>query len=219
MDLADGDALRLVPTAVRLLTERASHGDWILRSSWLSHLGKSYKHVPGVLLCTHRCGTPIILDLQYSFKTRCSGAVTVDFLGKNSTFVFLSNYKYSRHHMSRIPQITVVCFAVLIITTPTCRNENMNFPWSGLSSTLDPETVCFLILPDPALVQVEAGNRALKAVFGSKLAAKGKSLAELLQPHSIGKLCACLVLLLKNIASESNIGSKYRNIQYILCII
>ncbi|KAI3364212.1 hypothetical protein L3Q82_010816 [Scortum barcoo] len=84
VDLADGDTLRLIPTAVRLLTERASHGDWILRSSWLSHLGKSYKHVP-----------------------------------------------------------------------------------------------------DSALVQVEAGNRALKAVFGSKLASKGKSLAELLQPHSI----------------------------------
>ncbi|CAK6975580.1 Hypothetical predicted protein [Scomber scombrus] len=84
VDLEDGDALRLIPTAVRLLTERASHGDWILRSSWLSHLGKSYKYAP-----------------------------------------------------------------------------------------------------DPALVQVEAGNRALKAVFGSKLATKGKSLAELLQPHSI----------------------------------
>nr|XP_020508278.1 midasin [Labrus bergylta] len=84
VDLADGDALRLIPTAVRLLTERASHGDWILRSSWLSHLGKSYKHIP-----------------------------------------------------------------------------------------------------DPALVQVEAGNRALKAVFGGKLAEKGKSLAELLQPHNI----------------------------------
>ncbi|XP_032398227.1 midasin [Etheostoma spectabile] len=83
VDLADGDTLRLIPTAVRLLTERASHGDWILRSSWLSHLGRSYKYAP-----------------------------------------------------------------------------------------------------DPALVQVEAGNRALKAVFGSKLAAKGKSLAELLQPHS-----------------------------------
>lgn len=40
---------------------------------------------------------------------------------------------------------------------------------------------------DSALVQVEAGNRALKSVFGSKLAAKGKSLAELLQPHSTGK--------------------------------
>lgn len=163
-----------------------------------------------------------ILDLQvfsYCFKTRCSSAVTVDFLGKNSTFVFLSNYKYLRHHMSRIPQITVVCFTVLIITTLTCRNENINFPWSRLSSTLDPETVFFLTLPDPALVQVEAGNRALKAVFGSKLAAKGKSLAELLQPHSIGKVFACLGLLLKNIASERNIGSKYKNIQYILCII
>lgn len=50
VDLADGDALRLIPTAVRLVTERASHGDWILRSSWLSHLGKSYKHIPGVML-------------------------------------------------------------------------------------------------------------------------------------------------------------------------
>lgn len=36
---------------------------------------------------------------------------------------------------------------------------------------------------------MEAGNRALKAVFASKLAAKGKSLAELLQPHSTGKIC------------------------------
>ncbi|KAM4633655.1 midasin [Polymixia lowei] len=83
VDLEDGDALRLIPTAVRLLTERATHGDWILRSNWLSHLGKSYKYAP-----------------------------------------------------------------------------------------------------DPALVQVEAGNRALKAVFSSKLTVKGKSLTELLQPHS-----------------------------------
>lgn len=59
------------------------------------------------------------------------------------------------------------------------------------------DTVDFLTLADPALVQVEAGNRALKAVFGSKLAAKGKSLAELLQPHNIGKLYGCLVLHLK----------------------
>lgn len=50
VDLEEGDALRLIPTAVRLLTEKASHGDWILRSSWLSHLGKSYKYVPGLLL-------------------------------------------------------------------------------------------------------------------------------------------------------------------------
>lgn len=55
----------------------------------------------------------------------------------------------------------------------------------------------FLTLADPALVQVEAGNRALKAVFGSKLAAKGKSLAELLQPHNIGKLYGRLVLSFK----------------------
>lgn len=54
VDLAEGDALRLIPTAVRQLTERASHGDWILRSSWLSHLGKSYKYAPGLFLYTHK---------------------------------------------------------------------------------------------------------------------------------------------------------------------
>ncbi|XP_054617732.1 midasin isoform X2 [Dunckerocampus dactyliophorus] len=77
------DVLQLVPTAVRLITERASHGDWIMRSRWLSHLRKSYKY-----------------------------------------------------------------------------------------------------LPDVVLVQVEAGSRALKAVFSTKLAARGKSLSALLQPHS-----------------------------------
>lgn len=41
------DAQQLLPTAVRILTERASHNDWVLRSSWLAHLAKSYKHVPG----------------------------------------------------------------------------------------------------------------------------------------------------------------------------
>uniref|UniRef100_A0A3P8WSX5 Midasin n=1 Tax=Cynoglossus semilaevis TaxID=244447 RepID=A0A3P8WSX5_CYNSE len=46
VDLEEGDTLRLIPTAVRLVTERASHGDWILRSSWLAHLGKCYKYVP-----------------------------------------------------------------------------------------------------------------------------------------------------------------------------
>lgn len=55
VDLEEGDALRLIPTAVRLLTERASHGDWILRTSWLSHLGKSYQHIPGVQCGTHKC--------------------------------------------------------------------------------------------------------------------------------------------------------------------
>uniref|UniRef100_A0A9R1SM52 Midasin n=2 Tax=Cyprinus carpio TaxID=7962 RepID=A0A9R1SM52_CYPCA len=38
------NALRLLPTAVKILTERASHSDWVLRTSWLSHLTKTYKH-------------------------------------------------------------------------------------------------------------------------------------------------------------------------------
>ncbi|XP_016427493.1 midasin-like [Sinocyclocheilus rhinocerous] len=76
------NALRLLPTAVKILTERASHSDWVLRTSWLSHLTKTYKHA------------------------------------------------------------------------------------------------------DVALMQLEAGCTALKAVFSSKLIGKGKCLAELLQPHS-----------------------------------
>uniref|UniRef100_A0A3Q3JWH6 Midasin n=1 Tax=Monopterus albus TaxID=43700 RepID=A0A3Q3JWH6_MONAL len=79
VDLEEGDVLRLIPTAVRLLTERASHGDWVLRSSWLSHLGKSYKYAPGLLLCTHKCTTaqwtvdvghlphPVLMHLQTFF--------------------------------------------------------------------------------------------------------------------------------------------------------
>ncbi|KAM9782721.1 LOW QUALITY PROTEIN: midasin [Neosynchiropus ocellatus] len=81
-DLRGDDVAQLIPTAVRLVTERASHADWFLRCSWLAHLGKAHKH-----------------------------------------------------------------------------------------ST------------DSTMVQVEAGHQALNAVFGSKLAAKGKSLAQLLQPH------------------------------------
>lgn len=59
VDLEEGDSLRLIPTAVRLLTERASHGDWNLRSSWLSHLGKSYQHIPGVQCGMHKCAPAI----------------------------------------------------------------------------------------------------------------------------------------------------------------
>lgn len=82
----DGGAenvLLLLPTAVKILTERASHSDWVLRTSWLSHLTKTYKHAP-----------------------------------------------------------------------------------------------------DTALMLLEAGCTALKAIFSSKLIGKGKCLAELLQPHS-----------------------------------
>ncbi|XP_003200751.2 midasin [Danio rerio] len=77
------NALLLLPTAVKILTERASHSDWVLRTSWISHLTKTYKHAP-----------------------------------------------------------------------------------------------------DTALMLLEAGCTALKAIFSSKLIGKGKCLAELLQPHS-----------------------------------
>uniref|UniRef100_A0A671LK54 Midasin n=1 Tax=Sinocyclocheilus anshuiensis TaxID=1608454 RepID=A0A671LK54_9TELE len=44
------NALRLLPTAVNILTERASHSDWVLRTSWLSHLTKTYKHADAALM-------------------------------------------------------------------------------------------------------------------------------------------------------------------------
>uniref|UniRef100_A0AAR2K636 Midasin n=1 Tax=Pygocentrus nattereri TaxID=42514 RepID=A0AAR2K636_PYGNA len=50
------EAQQLLPTAVRILTERASHSDWVLRTSWLSYLSKSYKHVPaGSDIVTCQC--------------------------------------------------------------------------------------------------------------------------------------------------------------------
>ncbi|XP_070405869.1 midasin isoform X3 [Nothobranchius furzeri] len=56
VDVEGRDALSLIPTAVRLVTEKASHGDWVLRSSWLSHLGKSYRSAPDAALVQLEAG-------------------------------------------------------------------------------------------------------------------------------------------------------------------
>uniref|UniRef100_A0A3Q3KQG4 Midasin n=1 Tax=Mastacembelus armatus TaxID=205130 RepID=A0A3Q3KQG4_9TELE len=74
VDLEEGDVLRLIPTAVRLVTERASHGDWILRSSWLSHLAKSYKYAPGVSvhitsILAHLHWLPVKFRVEYKILT------------------------------------------------------------------------------------------------------------------------------------------------------
>ncbi|KAK7907514.1 hypothetical protein WMY93_016126 [Mugilogobius chulae] len=42
--------LTLIPVAARLFIERTSHGDWPLRCSFLTHLAKSYTHVPDSVL-------------------------------------------------------------------------------------------------------------------------------------------------------------------------
>uniref|UniRef100_A0A3B4AV04 Midasin n=1 Tax=Periophthalmus magnuspinnatus TaxID=409849 RepID=A0A3B4AV04_9GOBI len=47
---SESSPLTLVPTSVRLLIERTSHGDWPLRCSFLTHLANSYKHVPESVL-------------------------------------------------------------------------------------------------------------------------------------------------------------------------
>lgn len=125
----DGDTLRLLPTAVRLLTERASHSDWMLRTAWLSSLAKSYKHAPGREL--------------------------------HSLLLFLCFFKSFMELCSRLSVVHV---------------------------TLKDFSDIRFIVSEVALVQLEAGNRALKAMFSSKLTVKGKSLTELLQPHSTGRL-------------------------------
>ncbi|MEQ2214457.1 hypothetical protein XENOCAPTIV_007948 [Xenoophorus captivus] len=66
VDLEEGDALRLISTAVRLVTERASHGDWILRSSWLSNLGRSYKYLPGTIDMS-QLPHPMLMHLRVFF--------------------------------------------------------------------------------------------------------------------------------------------------------
>uniref|UniRef100_A0A8B9KRB9 Midasin n=1 Tax=Astyanax mexicanus TaxID=7994 RepID=A0A8B9KRB9_ASTMX len=63
------DAQQVLPTAVRILTERASHSDWVLRTSWLAHLAKSYKFVPGTIL--ERSSPPpddyrILVDMRWN---------------------------------------------------------------------------------------------------------------------------------------------------------
>uniref|UniRef100_A0A7N8XVL1 Midasin n=1 Tax=Mastacembelus armatus TaxID=205130 RepID=A0A7N8XVL1_9TELE len=73
VDLEEGDVLRLIPTAVRLVTERASHGDWILRSSWLSHLAKikfrvEYKILTFVFKALHFLALVYISDLIWPYS-------------------------------------------------------------------------------------------------------------------------------------------------------
>lgn len=43
-----------------------------------------------------------------------------------------------------------------------------------------------VMFAEAALIQLEAGNQTLKAIFNSKLVGKGKYLTEHLQPHSTG---------------------------------
>ncbi|XP_069743424.1 midasin [Narcine bancroftii] len=47
----------MVPAAVRLVTEKATNQDWLLRSRWLCHLAKSHKHLPGLVFAQLEAGS------------------------------------------------------------------------------------------------------------------------------------------------------------------
>ncbi|KAJ8270795.1 hypothetical protein GJAV_G00119370 [Gymnothorax javanicus] len=78
------DVLRLLPTAVRLLTERASYSDWVLRTRWLGHLAKSYKHAPDVVLAHLEAGTRA-LNAVFSSKLSMKGKHLTELLQPHST--------------------------------------------------------------------------------------------------------------------------------------
>ncbi|KAI1897419.1 hypothetical protein AGOR_G00083100 [Albula goreensis] len=78
------DAFRLLPTAVRLLIEKASYSDWVLRTSWLSHLAKSYKHAPDMVLIHLEAGTRA-LKAVFSSKLSVKGKNLTELLQPHST--------------------------------------------------------------------------------------------------------------------------------------
>ncbi|XP_078798874.1 midasin isoform X2 [Oryzias latipes] len=78
------DPLRLLPTAVQLVTERASHGDWLLRSSWLSHLVKSFQYSPGLVLVQIEAGNKA-LKTAFNSKLGAKGKSLAGFLQPRDT--------------------------------------------------------------------------------------------------------------------------------------
>uniref|UniRef100_A0A8B9KSV2 Midasin n=1 Tax=Astyanax mexicanus TaxID=7994 RepID=A0A8B9KSV2_ASTMX len=79
------DAQQVLPTAVRILTERASHSDWVLRTSWLAHLAKSYKFVPGTILDDYR----ILVDMRWNKQYLDILANTCNFEDEERFFVLV----------------------------------------------------------------------------------------------------------------------------------
>lgn len=78
------NALCLLPTAVKILTERASHSDWILRSSWLSQLARTYKHAPDAALRQMEAGCTALKSV-FSSKLIGKGKCMAELLQPHST--------------------------------------------------------------------------------------------------------------------------------------
>ncbi|XP_065113160.1 midasin [Paramisgurnus dabryanus] len=84
MDGGAEDALRLLPTAVKILTERASHSDWILRTSWITHLAKTYKHAPDAALMQLEAGSTALKSV-FNSKLIGKGKCLAELLQPHST--------------------------------------------------------------------------------------------------------------------------------------
>ncbi|XP_072912476.1 midasin [Hemitrygon akajei] len=47
----------MIPTAVRMVTEKASNQDWLLRARWLCHVAKSHKQLPDLVFAQLEAGS------------------------------------------------------------------------------------------------------------------------------------------------------------------
>ncbi|XP_066547692.1 midasin isoform X2 [Amia ocellicauda] len=77
------EGLQLLPVAVRLVTERASQIDWMLRANWLSHLSKSYKHTPDLAHVHLEAGSRA-LKAVFSSKLGSNGKILIEPLHRHA---------------------------------------------------------------------------------------------------------------------------------------
>ncbi|XP_048386295.2 midasin [Stegostoma tigrinum] len=59
------DELSMIPAAIRLVMEKASNQDWLLRARWLCHTAKVYKHLPELVCAQLEAGAKA-LNAVYS---------------------------------------------------------------------------------------------------------------------------------------------------------
>ncbi|XP_078068621.1 midasin [Mustelus asterias] len=59
------DELSMVPAAVRLVTEKASNQDWLLRARWLCHTAKNHRHLPELVCAQLEAGAKA-LNVAYA---------------------------------------------------------------------------------------------------------------------------------------------------------
>ncbi|XP_077366934.1 midasin isoform X3 [Festucalex cinctus] len=99
-NLEQGDVLQLIPTAVKLVTECASHGDWIMRSRWLSHLRKSYTYAPDLALVQVEVGSST-LKAAFSCQLAAQSKSLAELLQPQSTdeYKILLDMRWNKQYL------------------------------------------------------------------------------------------------------------------------